>query len=108
MLSTTPLRVLRVGTCQQAVTKRFASHGAPHYNEPTGYLFGEKVRTLLSSAFASIDDDSQPPAPGQKRVKEDWENIWYFGMFGSIGLATVLLYYRPDTRYVPFQFPHVK
>lgn len=23
--------------------KRFASHGAPFYNEPTGYLFGEKV-----------------------------------------------------------------
>jgi hypothetical protein len=63
---------------------------------------------LLSSAFASIDDDSQPPAPGQKRVKEDWENIWYFGMFGSIGLATVLLYYRPDTRCVPFHFPHAK
>lgn len=41
---------------------------------------------------------SQPPAPGQKRVKEDWENIWYFGMFGSIGLAAVLLYYKPDTR----------
>jgi hypothetical protein len=43
---------------------------------------------------------SKPPAPGQKRVKEDWENIWYFGMFGSMGLATVLLYYKPDTRWV--------
>jgi len=30
-------------------------------------------------------------------VKEDWENIWYIGMFGSMGLATVLLYYKPDT-----------
>ena len=57
---------------------------------------------LLLSNFAPIDDDSQPPAPGQKRVKEDWESIWYFGMFGSIGLATVLLYYKPDTRCVPF------
>lgn len=23
--------------------RRYASHGAPHYNEPTGWLFGEKV-----------------------------------------------------------------
>jgi len=30
-------------------------------------------------------------------VKEDWENIWYIGMFGTIGVATVLLYYKPDT-----------
>jgi len=43
---------------------------------------------------------SQPPAPGQKRIKEDWENIWYIGMFGSIGLASLLLYYKPDTRWV--------
>ena len=34
-------------------------------------------------------------------MKEDWENIWYFGMFGSIGLAALLLYYKPDTRYAP-------
>jgi len=80
MHSTTPLRVLRTRASNQILPRRFASHGAPHYNEPTGYLFAEK-----------------PPAPGQKRVKEDWENIWYFGMFGSIGLATVLLYYKPDT-----------
>ena len=25
------------------VQRRNASHGAPHYNEPTGYLFGEKA-----------------------------------------------------------------
>jgi len=80
MLSATPLRILRTGTSQQFAAKRFASHGAPQYNEPTGYLFGEK-----------------PPPPGQKRIKEDWENIWYVGMFGSIGLAAVLLYYKPDT-----------
>ncbi|KAH9022970.1 ESSS subunit of NADH:ubiquinone oxidoreductase [Lactarius pseudohatsudake] len=79
MLSTTPLRTLRT-RAGGVTSKRFASHGAPHYNEPTGYLFSEK-----------------PPAPGQKRVKEDWENIWYFGMFGSLGLAGVLLYYKPDT-----------
>lgn len=47
---------------------------------------------------------TQPPAPGQKRVKEDWENIWYIGMFGSLGLAALLLYYKPDTRCAPVSF----
>lgn len=28
---------------------RSASHGAPHYNEPTGFLFGEKVRPKFLS-----------------------------------------------------------
>jgi len=57
-----------------------ASHEAPHFNEPTGHLFGEK-----------------PPPPGQKRVKEDWENVWYWGMYGTMAFAGVMLYYKPDT-----------
>ncbi|KAI0051781.1 hypothetical protein FA95DRAFT_1484783 [Auriscalpium vulgare] len=75
----TSLRALRTIAPRRELGRRHASHGA-HYNEPTGYLFGEK-----------------PLPPGQKRVKEDWENIWYIGMFGGMGLATVLLYYKPDT-----------
>ncbi|KAF9786408.1 Ndufb11, NADH dehydrogenase 1 beta subcomplex subunit [Thelephora terrestris] len=59
---------------------RSASHGAPHYNEPTGFVFGEK-----------------PPAPGQKRQREEWELIWYVGMFGTFAAATVAVYYKPDT-----------
>jgi len=58
---------------------RFASQGAPHYNEPSGWLFGEK-----------------PPPPGQKRQREDWEMIWYIGMFGSLALGAVLHYFKPD------------
>jgi len=68
-------------------------------NLPVIYL--ERKSGPAFEHFASINHGPQPPAPGQKRVKEDWENIWYFGMFGSIGLATVLLYYKPDTRYAP-------
>jgi len=30
-------------------------------------------------------------------VREDWEIIWYLGMFGSMGFAGVLHYYKPDT-----------
>ncbi|KAI6133120.1 Ndufb11, NADH dehydrogenase 1 beta subcomplex subunit [Pisolithus croceorrhizus] len=76
------LRALQAtrGHPRAIVGHRFASHGAPHYNEPGGWLFGEK-----------------PLPPGQKRVKEDWENIWYVGMFGTMLAAAVLLYYKPDT-----------
>lgn len=42
----------------------------------------------------------QPPPPGQKRKREDWEVIWYVGMFGSMATAAVLMYYKPDTRCV--------
>ncbi|KAF7306987.1 hypothetical protein MIND_00491500 [Mycena indigotica] len=59
---------------------RSASHGAPQYNEPTGLLFGEK-----------------PPPPGHRRIKEPWENLWYWGMYGSMGVGAVLLYFKPDT-----------
>ncbi|KAF9229354.1 hypothetical protein BS17DRAFT_723032, partial [Gyrodon lividus] len=83
------LRTLKLRAPQRALGCRFASHGAPHYNEPSGWLFGEK-----------------PLPPGQKRVKEDWENIWYIGMFGSMAAAAVLLYYKPDTRRVVL-FPPV-
>jgi len=57
-----------------------AHHEAPQYNEPSGYLFGEK-----------------PLPAGQKRKREDWELIWYFGMFGGMALAAVGLYFKPDT-----------
>ncbi|KAH7931052.1 Ndufb11, NADH dehydrogenase 1 beta subcomplex subunit [Leucogyrophana mollusca] len=80
MPPTTSLRALKVIVPCRTQGRRFASHGAPQYNEPSGWLFGEK-----------------PLPPGQKRVKEEWENIWYVGMFGSMAMAAVLLYYKPDT-----------
>ncbi|RHZ47947.1 hypothetical protein Glove_564g26 [Diversispora epigaea] len=60
--------------------KRHATHHAPEWNEPSGNLFGEK-----------------PPPPGKKRVKEEWENIWVYGMGGCFLLATVIAIYKPDT-----------
>ncbi|KAK9679260.1 hypothetical protein K7432_016345 [Basidiobolus ranarum] len=61
-------------------------HG-PQYNEPGGYLFNEK-----------------PLAAGQKRVKEDWEDIWYFGMYGGFLFAAVGLYYKPDSSFVNWAY----
>ncbi|SPO19796.1 uncharacterized protein UTRI_00188_B [Ustilago trichophora] len=57
---------------------RFASGGSS-YNQPSGLLFGEKV------------------PKGQKRQKQDWENMWYFGLFGGMAFAGVVLMYKPDT-----------
>lgn len=58
---------------------RAADHG-DHYDPPTGYLFGVK--------------------PGQKYVKEGWENIWYYGFVGSLLAAGVAYVFKPDTSYV--------
>ena len=43
---------------------------------------------------------AKPLPAGQKRKRESWETVWYVGMYGTMGLATVLLYYKPDTRCV--------
>ncbi|KAJ5280980.1 hypothetical protein N7478_006352 [Penicillium angulare] len=55
---------------------RAADHG-DHYDPPTGWLFGVK--------------------PGQKYVKEGWENIWYYGFIGSFLVAGVAYVFKPDT-----------
>ncbi|SNX81462.1 uncharacterized protein MEPE_00167 [Melanopsichium pennsylvanicum] len=57
---------------------RFASGGSS-YNQPTGLLFGEKL------------------PKGGKRQKEDWENMYYFGLFGGMAFAAIVLMYKPDT-----------
>ena len=63
---------------------RAADHG-DHYDPPTGWLFGVK--------------------PGQKYVKEGWENIWYYGFIGSLLVAGVAYVFKPDTSYVnPLRF----
>ncbi|KAE8152142.1 ESSS subunit of NADH:ubiquinone oxidoreductase [Aspergillus avenaceus] len=55
---------------------RAADHG-DHYDPPTGWLFGVR--------------------PGQKYVKEGWENIWYYGFIGSLLVAGVAYVFKPDT-----------
>lgn len=42
----------------------------------------------------------QPPPPGQKRKREDWELIWYIGMYGTMAFIALGLYFKPDTRCV--------
>ncbi|CAG8577847.1 9568_t:CDS:2 [Paraglomus brasilianum] len=69
-----PLRLDRY-----ACVRRQASD-SPEYNEPSGYLFGEK-----------------PLPKGQKRIKEDWENLWVVGMTAFFGLGTLIAIYKPKT-----------
>ncbi|KAF1993382.1 hypothetical protein P154DRAFT_382205, partial [Amniculicola lignicola CBS 123094] len=53
-----------------------AGHG-DRYDPPTGDLFGVK--------------------PGEKYEKEGWESLWYWGVFGGFGVATVAYAFKPDT-----------
>ena len=51
-----------------------------HYDPPSGYLWGVK--------------------PGEKYENEGWENVWFYGFFGSLAFGVVGYAYKPDTRYV--------
>ena len=42
----------------------------------------------------------QPLKPGEKRVWEDWEAIWYVGCGVSVLIVALGFMYKPDTRYV--------
>ena len=105
-MSPTPLiRALKTRAPRLITGRRFASQEAPQYNEPSGWLFGEKVYLLwldcsILRLNVSLSSFLKPPPPGQKRVKEPWEMVWYVGMFGGMGLFSVLYYYKPDRTYV--------
>ena len=75
------------------------------HRNTTSLVVGSSARRyalMIGFIFFPLNDYllsfSQPPPPGQKRVREDWEITWYLGMFGAMGLAGVLHYYKPDTR----------
>ena len=41
----------------------------------------------------------QPLLPGEKRVKEFWENTWVYGMGFNFFLLFIVAVFSPDTRY---------
>ncbi|KAL9621593.1 MAG: hypothetical protein Q9160_003985 [Pyrenula sp. 1 TL-2023] len=51
-------------------------HGS-HYDPPTGWLWGLR--------------------PGEKYEKEGWEDLFYYGFFGSLLLTAVAYAFKPDT-----------
>ncbi|GAB1518821.1 hypothetical protein RhiTH_001886 [Rhizoctonia solani] len=65
-------------------------------------MLQEEFITISQRAICSEKRQVQmivlkPPPPGQRRKKEDWEFLWYAGMFGGMIFGGVLLYYKPDT-----------
>lgn len=49
-----------------------------HFDPPGGWLFGVK--------------------PGEKYENEGWENVWFYGFYGSLLFGIVGYCYKPDTR----------
>ena len=41
----------------------------------------------------------QPLLPGEKRQKEDWENVWVYSMAINLLLIIAICTLKPDTRY---------
>ena len=49
-----------------------------HFDPPGGWLFGVK--------------------PGEKYENEGWENVFFYGFFGSLLFGAIGYCYKPDTR----------
>lgn len=81
------LQIIPNLTSRRALTStpiRNADAHEDHYDPPGGWLFGVK--------------------PGEKYENEGWENIWFYGFFGSMLFGVVGYCYKPDTRYVCHMF----
>ncbi|KAH6617950.1 ESSS subunit of NADH:ubiquinone oxidoreductase-domain-containing protein [Chaetomium sp. MPI-SDFR-AT-0129] len=59
-----------------STTQRRAG-GGMQYDPPTGWLWGVR--------------------PGEKYQNEGWENIFYFGFCGSLGVFAIAYAFKPDT-----------
>lgn len=60
-----------------STTTRRAGGGGAQFDPPTGWLFGVK--------------------PGEKYEKEGWENMFFYGFYGSLGVFAVAYAFKPDT-----------
>ena len=65
-----------LSTTQPRPSSGHDGHGS-HYDPPGGWLWGIR--------------------PGEKYEKEGWENLFFYGFYGSIGLAVVAYAFKPDT-----------
>ena len=65
-----------LSTSQSRLSSGHDDHG-PQYDPPGGWLWGIR--------------------PGEKYEKEGWENLLFYGVYGSLGSAIVALAFKPDT-----------
>jgi hypothetical protein len=100
-----PMPLLHLSRCAQRVTASLPSRTSAS----TSPAFRRSISSSqsLRSASGSHGDHYDPPSgwlwgvpPGQKYQKEGWENIWFWGFCGSLGLGVIAYAYKPDTRYV--------
>ncbi|XTI83399.1 ESSS subunit of NADH:ubiquinone oxidoreductase-domain-containing protein [Cenococcum geophilum] len=94
--------LLHPSRCAQRVTASFPSRTSAS----TSLAFRRSISSSrsLRSASGSHEDHYDPPSgwlwgvpPGQKYQKEGWENIWFWGFCGSLGLGVIAYAYKPDT-----------
>ena len=105
-----PMPLLHPSRCAQRVTASLPSRTSAS----TSPAFRRSISSSrsLRSASGSHEDHYDPPSgwlwgvpPGQKYQKEGWENIWFWGFCGSLGLGVIAYAYKPDTRYARIYFP---
>ncbi|KAK3342435.1 NADH:ubiquinone oxidoreductase 11.6kD subunit [Neurospora tetraspora] len=77
-----PAPILRAGALVASrrafsTTRAVRSGGAPHYDPPSGWLFGVR--------------------PGEKYEREGWEIPFFYGFCGSFAVATIAYAFKPDT-----------
>lgn len=63
-----------------STTQRVRGGHGPQYDPPTGWLWGVR--------------------PGEKYEKEGWEDIFFYGFYGSCILFAIAYAFKPDTRCV--------
>lgn len=77
--------------------------GAPQYDPPTGWLFGERpasekppVRRIVSINGVKLDRSRSPTGPSWMG-KGGWETLMLYGFGGSLLVFTVAYAFKPDT-----------
>lgn len=85
------IRALRSRAPRCVLGRRFASHEAPQYNEPTGWIFSEKVCCFpshFSNSLVKVNLCSH-----HHRVRSEWERIGKsLGILGCLVLWLLQAY----------------
>ena len=115
-----PLHVCARQQSEHRARGRAAPHGPAHaaplcrrsseLQRAVGYVSTRLTRHTNTQANSLVKRWvarlTQPPAPGQKRETAAWERLWYWGFYGGMAAFGVLLYYKPDKRYVAASAAH--
>jgi hypothetical protein len=82
---------------RQGGVRRFGGGGGGHKEEPHEEHHGDGHHHHAEEGPSGMKARLFAEKPGTKRVREDWELIWYVGMGGAFVLAGIGLATKPDT-----------